>query len=105
MKKLFTALLLFAISAFAASWDGTRGSITLYTVSDNNTTLIVISSTDQSIASFRVTATLIDHSTTTQMCSKAQVNGGAAFAAYVMPPTQISTVTVEALRVVETQTF
>ena len=59
MKNIFIAALLFASAAFAASWDGTKGNITVKTDGDSQHTVISVTSTDSTTSLISVAVTYL----------------------------------------------
>ena len=56
LRRLSLALLI-AGAGFAASWDGTRGSITLKTDSDGRTTVFQVTSSDPTVSLLTISVT------------------------------------------------
>lgn len=71
--KLFYAALLLVSSAFAASWDGTKGSITLKSEGDAQHTVISVTSTTTGPVMLVVTANIKKPAIGVQPFAKSQV--------------------------------
>jgi hypothetical protein len=113
MKKLLlVGLLLSAVHTFAASWDGTKGSITISTVSDGTITVIAVSTSDLSVTKFDVTvrtgAGPIKVSTTMSIPRRLAIPpriAGPSLAVFAIPEDQIVSVSVICTVVVEMESF
>lgn len=85
MVKKLLALLVLAIPTFAASWDGTKGSITLSTDGDARHTVLKLSSLAPEALVFRVVVTLTDGKIKTVLLYRQSLRA-IAYSATDVPP-------------------
>ena len=102
MKRILLITLLFAAAGLAATWDGTKGNITVKTTGGRDSTSIACSSADTSVTGFVV---IIIERAPGQLVSQTEMVVTSSVAVFRVPEPNILHVIVTEVHAGQTQTF